>query len=194
MRAPAPVRDLLSLRHLTRRFKKGRYDIVHTHTSKAGFIGRIAAERAGIPAVVHTPHGNIFHGYFNAPLTRLFVWMERHGARRCDRIIELTPGGIEEHLAEGIGQREQFRVIFSGIDVHPYEKALAKRQETRSALGLSAEEVLIGGVGRLEPVKGFRYFIDAAQETCGALSRSPLCAYRRRRGIRRPQSRGRPAG
>ena len=108
VRSIAPVRDILALRRLTRLFRERRYDIVHTHTSKAGFIGRLAAERAGVPIVVHTPHGNIFQGYFSKPMTRLFVWMERHAARRTDKLIELTPGGVEEHLAEGIGQRGQY--------------------------------------------------------------------------------------
>lgn len=163
IREPAPVRDWITLRRLTRLFKERHYDIVHTHTSKAGVLGRLAAERAGVPILVHTPHGNVFHSYFNPYLTRLFVWMERHCARRTDRIIELTSGGVEEHLAEGIGRREQFRVIFSGIDTAPYEAAIAKREATRAALGAGPEEVLFGGVGRLEPVKGFTYFVEAAQ-------------------------------
>ncbi len=163
VRQPAPVRDWLSLRQLIRLFQERRYDIVHTHTSKAGVLGRLAAERTGVPVVVHTPHGNVFHSYFNPWLTRLFVWMERHCARRTDRIIELTAGGVEEHLAEGIGQREQFTVIFSGIDTAPFEAAIARREATRAALGAGPEEVLIGGVGRLEPVKGFTYFVEAAR-------------------------------
>jgi glycosyltransferase involved in cell wall biosynthesis len=163
VRNPAPLRDLLTLRRLTRRLRQGRYDIVHTHTSKAGLLGRLAAERAGVPIVVHTPHGNVFHGYFNPILTRLFVWMERHGARRTGRIIELTAGGIEEHLNEGIGQRDQYTVIFSGIDIHPFDAAIENREATRAARGIAPEDVLIGGVGRLEPVKGFTYFVEAAK-------------------------------
>ncbi len=163
VRAPLPPLDVLALRGLTRKLKAGDYDIVHTHTSKAGILGRLAAERAGIPHVVHTPHGNVFHGYFNGPLTRLFVWMERHAARRTDRIIELTAGGIEEHLAEGIGQRDQYCVIFSGIDTTPYAEARALREQTRAQLGAGPDEILIGAVGRLEPVKGFTYFVAMAQ-------------------------------
>ena len=163
-RNPAPLRDLLTLRRLTRRFREARYDIVHTHTSKAGWLGRIAAHRAGVPIIVHTPHGNIFDGYFPAPVTRVFVWMERHAARRTGRIIELTPRGIEEHLAEGIGQRSQYRVIFSGIDTQPFAEAIARRRETRDALGVPEERTLIGYVGRLEPIKGPRHFIEAARE------------------------------
>ena len=164
VRTPSPLRDLLALRGLTKKLKAGRYDIVHTHTSKAGLLGRLAAERAGIRHVVHTPHGNVFHGYFNRPLTRAFVWMERHAARRTHRIIELTQGGIEEHLAEGIGQREQYRVVFSGIDTTPYTEAIARREETRKKLGIAEDEILVGGVGRLEPVKGFTYFVAMAQQ------------------------------
>lgn len=163
IRTPSPIHDALALRHLTRLLAEGRYDIVHTHMSKAGFLGRLAAERVGIPHVIHTPHGNVFHGYFNGPLTRLFVWMERHAARRTDRIIELTQGGIAEHLAEGIGQREQYRVVFSGIDTHPYEEAVHNREQTREALGIRPEEIVVGGVGRLEPVKGFTYFVAMAE-------------------------------
>lgn len=164
VRAPAPLRDLLALRGLTRTLRDGRYDLVHTHTSKAGFLGRLAAERAGIRHVLHTSHGNVFDGYFNAPLTRLFVWMERHAARRTSRIIELTPGGIEAHLAEGIGQREQYSVVFSGIDTAPFDAAIARRAETRAALGVADTEILVGGVGRLAPVKGFTYFTALARE------------------------------
>lgn len=163
LREPAPLRDLITLKRLERRFRERRYHIVHTHTSKAGILGRIAAARAGVPIVVHTPHGNVFHGYFNRYLTRLFVWAERHCARRTDRIIELTPGGIEEHLAEGIGQREQYTVIFSGIDTDPFDEAIARREQTRASLGIAPDELLIGGIGRLEPIKGFTYFVDAAR-------------------------------
>lgn len=163
LRRPAPLSDLLTLRRLTRTLRTGRYDVVHTHTSKAGFLGRIAAARAGVPVVVHTPHGNIFDGYFHPAITRLYVWMERHAARRTDAIIELTPGGITAHLDEHIGHREQYRVIFSGIDVAPYERAIARRNETRAALGIQPNQILVGGVGRLEPIKGFPYFVEAAK-------------------------------
>ncbi len=163
LRRPAPLRDALALRSLVQRFATRRYHIVHTHTSKAGILGRLAAERAKVPIVVHTPHGNIFHGYFSRPVTRCFVWLERHAARRTDRIIELTKSGIEEHLEEGIGQREQFATIFSGIDTAPFAQVAARRDAVRQALGVQADQILIGGVGRLEPVKGFTYFIDAAR-------------------------------
>ncbi len=169
VRAVDPIRDLLALRQLTRLFQERRYDIVHTHTSKAGFLGRLAAVRARVPVVVHTPHGNIFTGYFGNVLTRAFVAMERYAARRTDRIIELTPGGIDEHLAQGIGRREQYVTIFSGVDFAPFDAAMARRDATRDELGVPPGAVLIGGVGRLEPVKGFEHFIEAARIVASSL-------------------------
>jgi len=163
VRNVAPTRDLVAFRALESLFRANRYSIIHTHTSKAGFLGRMAAVRAEIPIVVHTPHGNIFQGYFSKPMTRLFVAMERYAARRTDRIIELTPRGIEEHLNQGIGRREQYVTIFSGIDLEPFPQAIAHREETRRALGIAPNEYLVGTVGRLEPIKGFAYFAEAAR-------------------------------
>ena len=168
VRPVAPVRDLVALYRLTRLFKERHYDVVHTHTSKAGFLGRIAAYRAGVPIIVHTPHGNVFHGYFPKYVTRVFVWMERHAARRTDRIIELTPAGIEEHLAEWIGRREQFVAVFSGIDLAPFDRAIDRREQTRRSLGFGPEAFVVGAAGRLEPVKGFTHFVAAAHRIAEA--------------------------
>lgn len=167
VREPSLLRDARAYRALLRRFREARYDIVHTHTSKAGLLARLAARRAGVPLLVHTPHGNVFHGYFSRPVTRFFIALERYAAKRTNAIIELTAGGVEEHLEQGIGRREQFRVIFSGVDFAPFDAAPAQREAMRGALGYAPDEILIGGVGRLEPVKGFSYFVVAA----GAIAR-----------------------
>ncbi len=163
VRQVSPLRDARALAGLVRKIRRGNFHIVHTHTSKAGILGRLAAKLAGVPIVVHTPHGNVFDGYFPPWKTRLFIAAERRTARWTDRLIELTPGGIEEHLAQGIGRRDQFVTIFSGIDLKPYSDARAQRAATRSTLGFREDEFVVGAVGRLEPVKGFSYFIAAAE-------------------------------
>lgn len=168
IREISPANDLRALLGLTRRFREHRYDIVHTHTSKAGILGRLAARRAKVPIIVHTPHGNIFDGYFRPWKTRIFVQAERMAAKYTDRLIELTAGGIKEYLAQGIGSRGQYTVIFSGIDLAPYDGAIASREATRADLGLDPGDFLVGGVGRLEPVKGFTYFIAAAKRIAEA--------------------------
>ena len=169
VRQVSPHRDLLALRRLTRLFRERRYDIVHTHTSKAGFIGRLAAERAGVPIRVHTPHGHIFQGYFLTPVTKMFILLERYAARKTHRLIALTERGIAEHLRRGIGCREQWTAVFSGIDLSPYDEAIRRRDETRRKLGVAPDDLLVGGVGRLEPVKGFPYFVGVARKVIEAV-------------------------
>jgi glycosyltransferase involved in cell wall biosynthesis len=162
-RNPSPYHDWKALSNLTKLFRKKQYHIVHTHTSKAGYIGRLAAARAGIPIVVHTPHGHVFHGYFSHPISRFYIALESYAAKKTDRIIVLTDREVEEHLAKGVGQRRQYKTIFSGIDLTPYEAAGDQRDVTRQALGIAPNQLLVGAVGRLEPIKGFAYFIGAAQ-------------------------------
>lgn len=162
VRNPSPLRDLRAYRELTQLLRAGKYDVVHTHTSKAGYLGRMAAARAGVPIVVHTPHGHVFFGYFNSILTKCFTLLERQAARKTDKLIELTQRGVAQHLAEGVGSPDQWTSIFSGIDLEPFEAAIARREHTREQLGVAPNEFLVGGVGRLEPVKGFSYFVHAA--------------------------------
>ncbi len=104
-RAVAPLRDLKALRQLLRLLAAERPHIVHTHTSKAGFVGRLAARIARIPGVIHQPHGHVFYGYWGPWKAAFFTFLERRAARWSDRIITLTDRGIEEHLARGIGRR-----------------------------------------------------------------------------------------
>ncbi|MDZ4861082.1 MAG: glycosyltransferase family 4 protein [Candidatus Hydrogenedentes bacterium] len=162
VRNPSPRKDWAAYRELTDIFRNGRYDIVHTHTSKAGYLGRLAAAKAGVPIIFHTPHGHIFFGYFNRALTALYTRLERHAARKTDCLIALTRRGIEEHLAHSVGRPDQWVPVFSGIDLAPFDHAIAQREATRAALGIGPNEILIGAVGRLEPVKGFAYFVDAS--------------------------------
>ncbi len=163
VRNPSPLNDLRAYNELVRLFRERRYDIVHTHTSKAGYLGRMAAAKAGVPIVVHTPHGHIFFGYFSRLLTGFFTKLERDAAQKTDKLIELTQRGVDQHLAEGVGLAEQWTSIFSGIDLAPFESAIHARDVTRLSLGIDPNEFLIGAVGRLEPVKGFSYFVRAAR-------------------------------
>jgi len=171
IRDPSPAKDWAALRRLRRIFRQNRYDIVHTHTSKAGYLGRIAAAQAGVPYIAHTPHGHVFHSYFDIPTTWFFIALERHAAGKTNRIIGLTRREIEDHLQRGIGAREQYAEIFSGVDMAPYQNLANKRADQRAELGVSEDDVLVGGVGRLETVKGFTYFVDAARQLAQAHSR-----------------------
>jgi glycosyltransferase involved in cell wall biosynthesis len=163
VRRPSPLQDYLAYRQLVKLFRERKYDIVHTHTSKAGYLGRMAAARAGAPIIVHTPHGHIFFGYFGGLMTRFFVALERQAARHTDLLIALTQTGLGEHLARGIGEPQEWRAIASGIDLDLFENVRVNREKIRSALGINTGSLLIGTVGRLEPIKGIAYFVDAAR-------------------------------
>lgn len=164
VRDPAPLKDLRALLKLHRLIRRGKFDLVHTHTSKAGILGRVAARLAGVPRIVHTPHGHIFTGYYGRALTRLFILLERWAATFTDRIIALTDQEIRDHLERGIGRPEQFVSIPSGIEVDALDRAPGQVEAVRAALGLAPDARLIGSVGRLEPVKGHRFLLDALRD------------------------------
>ncbi|MDQ7058471.1 MAG: glycosyltransferase, partial [Ghiorsea sp.] len=92
------------------------FDVVHTHTSKAGALGRFAARNCQTK-VVHTPHGHIFHGYFGRLKTKLFLKVERYLAKKTDILIALTQAERDDHLVLNVGKAEQWRVVPSGVDV-----------------------------------------------------------------------------
>lgn len=161
VRSVSPAKDLLALWQVLRLIRGEQVGLVHTHTSKAGFVGRLAAWLARVPAIVHTPHGHVFYGYHGRTVTTLFVSLERLAARLTDRMIVLTERGVEEHLARGIGRREQFRVIPSGVNVDAIRDGAPPYEMARARLGVEPETLLIAGVGRFEPVKGFQTLVKA---------------------------------
>lgn len=162
VRNPSPAKDLVALFKIYRLIRRGRFDLVHTHTSKAGILGRIAARLAGVPRIVHTPHGHCFTGdYAGKILTALFIRLERWAATFTDRIIGLTDLEIRDHLERGIGSAGQFVSIPSGIEVEAFEKAADEAGAVKTSLGLPPSARVIGSVGRIEPVKGHRYLLQA---------------------------------
>ena len=155
------ARDLTALVHLWRLMRARRPAIVHTHTSKAGFVGRLAARLAGVPAIIHQPHGHIFYGYYGAGRTAFYVALERLAARWTDRLVTLTERGTDEHLARGVGRRAQYRAVPSGVPTAALRAAAPSRAAARARLGLPAAAFVVAGVGRLVPIKGFDLLVDA---------------------------------
>jgi glycosyltransferase involved in cell wall biosynthesis len=163
------VRDAAVLVHLWRLMRARRPAIVHTHTSKAGFVGRLAARLAGVPAVIHQPHGHIFYGYYGEGRTRFYVTLERVAARWTDRIITLTERGTEEHLARGIGRGAQYRTVPSGVPTAALRAAAPTRSVARARLHIPPDAFLIVGLGRLVRVKGFDLLVAALPAIAAAV-------------------------
>lgn len=139
--------------------------VVHTHTSKAGILGRWAAwlynkqNHSQKIITIHTPHGHVFYGYFGKIKTLCFLIIERLTSKITDYFIALTQGEMEESLKYGIGKKEKWEVIHSGIKLQS-----ADYSDIRKELNIESEEIVVGTVSRLEPVKGVEYFIKAAHE------------------------------
>jgi len=133
------------------------FDIIHTHTSKAGALGRLAAPRK---LLVHTPHGHIFHGYFGSLKTAVFIAIERILAYRTKGLVALTRAERDDHLALSIGKPEQWSVIPSGVDVRHIG---CRVDQLRSQQGLQWDAV---SVGRLVPIKGMERLIKAWAIVC----------------------------
>ncbi len=157
--------DLETYRTLVRLMRRYRPHVVHTHLSKAGFFGRLAARYTRRPAVFHTYHGHIFAGYdeFSARKMELFRRMDQIAARCTDRILALTQSQALELQAAGIGHASQYRVVQLGLDLKPFLDDPNSRLALRQELGLAPETPLIGHISRLVPVKSVHYFIEAAQ-------------------------------
>lgn len=157
-----PVKDLAALFSLYSIFRKGRFDIVHTHTAKAGFLGRIAARMAGCRAVVHTPHGHNLYGYFDPEITEYIKRAERFAGRFCDRIIALTELEKKDMVKCGLAPKDKIDVIYQGLELEGYRRNLLRGEETRRSLNIPQGAMVVGMAGRLEPVKGPDIFIEAA--------------------------------
>ncbi|MDP8299353.1 MAG: glycosyltransferase, partial [Candidatus Tantalella remota] len=157
-----PVKDLAALFDIRRFIKDNKFDIVHAHSSKAGIICRVAAWLAGVKNIVYTPHGHVFYGYFGKALTSMIIFAERAAALFTERIIGLTPCECEEWLTFGVGKREQYLAIPSGLEFGKMESDLFEGRDLRKELGIPSGKKLVGSVGRFVPIKGYEYFIEAA--------------------------------
>ena len=152
-RAIRPARDLTALIKLVRLFRALRPDIVHTHTAKAGTLGRLAARLARVPVKIHTFHGHVLEGYFSRPVTRAFLEIERRLARTTDRLVTVSPRLKAQLLAMGIGRPEQVEVVPLGLDLERFRRARPASPTLRPSLGLADDVPLLGIVGRLVPIK-----------------------------------------
>ncbi len=171
-------KDAISLIKVYRTMLRERPDIVHTHTAKAGTVGRAAAflykwltpgTLIGRPRkvrVVHTFHGHVFHSYYGKSKTRLFILIERALARfATDRIVTITQQQFDEINGQvGVGRAEQFEVVPLGIDLSAYEDEGSKRAAFRGEVNAAEGEFLIGFMGRLTDIKNIPLLLQAAGE------------------------------
>jgi len=155
--------DLIALWKLYRFMCTLRPAIVHTHTAKAGMLGRVAAKLARVPIIVHTFHGHVFHGYFGRRKTLFFLWIEQILGKLTDAVITVSPKQREEILSYRIGRPDKVRAISLGLELQKFVNCRDQRGKLRQELNIDSDIPLIGIVARLVPIKGHRYFLEAAK-------------------------------
>jgi len=158
-----PASDFFAYRELKKLIKSYRPDVVHTHAAKPGALGRLAASAAKVPAILHTFHGHVFHSYFNSAKTRFFINAERYLGRRSDAIIAISEQQKKELVHDfKIAPEEKFRVVPLGFDLDRFRtNQQEKRKKFRTEFGVSDDEIAIGIIGRLVPVKNHYLFLKA---------------------------------
>ena len=168
VRAIRPATDYRAYRELRRSIRRLGPEVVHTHSSKAGIIGRGAAWDEKVPAVVHTIHGLPFGPSESASRNRLYVTLERWAARRCHAIVGVCDAMAEQALAANVGRPEQYSTVYSGMDVDAFLHPARPRDEVRRELGLLDDEIAFGTVARLFERKGHDDILLAAPDVLRA--------------------------
>ncbi len=174
IRPICPVRDCISYLQIKRHLKKIQPDIVHTHSAKAGILGRFAAhsirrvtsnERRATK-IVHTIHGLAFHPYQSQRLNRFYIAIERAAAKRTDFFISVADAMTEQALAAGIGQEGQFATAYSAIEEDDFLQPVGeqRKRQFRDKYQIPQDAVVLITVARLFMLKGHEYIIDSARE------------------------------
>jgi glycosyltransferase involved in cell wall biosynthesis len=163
-----PLRDWQSYTQIKRAIRAFKPDVVHTHSGKAGLLGRSAAHALGVPAIVHTVHGAPFHPYQGRGARAVFRACEHYAAKRCDALVSVADAMTDLMVAAGVAPRDKFTTIFSGMEVEPFLAAHEHRAETRAELGYNDEHVVVGKVARLFHLKGHEYLVRAAEQAVAA--------------------------
>jgi glycosyltransferase involved in cell wall biosynthesis len=159
-----PLQDVRCYRALCALLRDYHPDVVHTHSAKAGILGRLAAWSLRVPVVVHTVHGAPFHPYQSGVARRVYRECERFAARRCHHLVSVADAMTDLLVEARVAPREKFTTIYSGMDVEPFLRAEERRQAVRESLGFPASAVVIGKIARLFHLKGHTYVIAAARQ------------------------------
>jgi glycosyltransferase involved in cell wall biosynthesis len=182
-----PWRDWRSYRRLVGVLGRFQPDVVHTHSAKGGILGRMAASRLGVRAIVHGVHGAPFHPYQNAWARRFSCACERWAAPKCHAFVSVADAMTDLMVGSGVAPREKFTTVYSGMEVEPFLQSARLREAVRAALGYLPEHLVIGKVARLFHLKGHQYLIQAARAVVAAeprarfllvgdgILRDPLC-------------------
>jgi glycosyltransferase involved in cell wall biosynthesis len=159
-----PWHDWQAYRQIKKILRELQPDIVHTHSAKAGLLGRWAAHRLKIKGIVHTVHGAPFHPYQNVVPRNLFRYCEKLAARRCHKLISVCDAMTNQLVAAKVAPLEKFTTIYSGMDISEFINADSHRASARQELGFGDDDIVVGKIARMFDLKGHEYLVTAASE------------------------------
>jgi glycosyltransferase involved in cell wall biosynthesis len=168
----SPLDDLIALARMVILVRQLRPDVVHTHMAKAGTLGRLAAHVCGVPLIVHTYHGHIFHSYFSRAKTRVFLTIERALGLATDRVITIGDSQRDEIAGYGVVPLSKIEPIRLGLELGQFMHAADASGNLRGELGIGSEVPLIGIVARLVPIKAHQVFLNAAARVLSEMPRA----------------------
>jgi glycosyltransferase involved in cell wall biosynthesis len=159
---------------LTRLMRKNHYALVHTHSSKAGILGRLAAKLGGVPCIVHTVHGWSYHDYMSSTVRRAYILLERLAARFTDRLIVVTNTDIEKGLANHIAEPQKYILIRSAIPIVEFDPDKVDRRAVRRSLGIAEDCPVLGNIGRFSSQKNPLDWVKIAAQVASEI---PDCMF-----------------
>jgi glycosyltransferase involved in cell wall biosynthesis len=160
----SPIADIRALWKLYRLIRRGRYHIVHTHSSKAGVLGRIAAKLAGTPLIVHTLHSLVFHEYQPWIVNRTWWLVKKICAPMTDHFLSVSSIIAQKAVNAGVDKAEKFTTVYSGMELDWFLNSKANGAAVRREFGIPADAPVVGKIARLFPLKGHKELMDAAPE------------------------------
>ncbi len=167
-RNPNPWQDVRAVVVLRRLFQRNRYELVHTHSGKAGFVGRLAARLARVPFVVHTIHGPSFYRYQNPIGNWMFTFAEQLAGMWATQFVSVADAMTEQYLAAGIGTPSRYQTIHSGVQMDAFLQAQPDAA-LRASLGIAEADCVVGKVARLFRLKGHEFLFEAAPRIVAAV-------------------------
>jgi glycosyltransferase involved in cell wall biosynthesis len=163
-----PLRDSQSYFQIKQAIAAFRPDVVHTHSGKAGLLGRMAAYGLRVPAIVHTVHGAPFHAYQGRGAQAVLRRCERYAARRSDALVSVADAMTDLLVAARVAPREKFTTVYSGMEIEPFLESGQHRQPMRLKLGYGDEHIVVGKIARLFHLKGHEFVVRAARQVVRA--------------------------
>lgn len=166
IRSIHPSKDWRVYRRLTKRLRELNPDIVHTHSSKAGIIGRWSARQAGCRRIIHTIHGLAFTASKKHAVNYFYKWLEKKTAPITHRIVCVADEMARQSLEAGIGQPQQYVTVYSGMEIEPFVHPRIPREQIRESLGITPDQIVAGTIARLFHMKGHEDLLELAPQLC----------------------------